>query len=532
MKTLLRAVAKIPLPVAATLCLLSTLALSVALVRMDKQPWSAARHLLFDIPIGPGFAATCGVTASLVLGALLLAVPMAFSLAWLSHRLRLGMLSDLLAIGGRALAALPIYGVVWFGIGWLIATAHLPIQSLLPYTPLPELDHWQLAIARDAWAWLVPMLLLALPLLGQWLTASVEALAQASTTLDNLSHTLANKTRTGQLWSLAWQSLYPQLIPLSFTALGYAIITEHALGLPGWGYRLVIGLQQQELTAIATATYALGLLATTALLVHTLISRLFRAAQQSPALANTCPSRNTHRNPRSPSHRRWLLYLVLLCGLAFALASPSFRQAITLHASALSSDLRHTGIACLWSLLGLLIAHLGLAMLPTFSNSYLPTSTQPWLLWAIVLAASPVLAFQLDLVLGFVIGIAGSRASHAYCLAARHTTYSEAARALGVPGPTVWRRHILPLVLPFHLAWLLRSAGTLLLWRLLITSISTTAPTSSLGITLSALHLHVIDTPNLIAPPTLLAALCILALSLLSRLVSQLSVPPSDILNS
>ena len=206
------------------------------------ESWSLALTLL---PLEPGGAGALRVLLGrmvasffLVSFALVAGLSFALALALLVSRLG-GRAARFAGWLGRLLTCVPPMAWALGAMVWLIHVRGLPVETLFPYQPPPESDTDSLRLGRVLWSWIVPVLVLAIPVLG--------------TALFSLTHKLSSLLRDPAVDRLKarglrrTQILYRHLVPLlrvhlarlarpaAALLLAFDIPVEELLGFDGWG---------------------------------------------------------------------------------------------------------------------------------------------------------------------------------------------------------------------------------------------------------------------------------------------------------
>lgn len=481
-------------------------------------------------------------TLLLVLGAMTVAFCSGMWIALTAGRLSPRLLGCT-SLLGQGLAALPVAGLGWWAMSWVVTDANLPVESLIPYVPPPDRDHWTLALGRSLWAWLLPMWVLALPLLGESLHTVSDQLRVSWPVPNRLGMQAAGQDGEAeqQHWlRLAWASLLDRWHSLGLLALGYTVLVEHAFGLPGWGGFFSNSLQTGHSAGIAASIYACGWLAA----VWAGLSALLRSCTTDGG-AMPAPSPST-----VPDHASYVgalvmtVFTVMAIGLVVPYDNDSWVRAMFQPwvygfvpaplatqveglLPALRSDLQ---IALLSTALALTVAVIrgGMAWL-SHGQDRMPkpqflevTCWSPLLVWSFAFTATTVAHEPLWLALGLLGGTTGARQLRDLGIVQRAALHVDAARVAGVPRWPRWRRHVLPPLLHWLGAWTLQMLGTTLLWSVLLRSLSEPGPGAehaSLGSTLISAKDHVLGDPSAASLPTVITAIAVLYFWRLARMV-------------
>lgn len=522
--------------------------LSTGLLLWHDHGWGEVGALLQDTlvvdslgnTVSEALTGRCVTTILFVSAAMALAFTSGTLMAFLAGRVNQQLLA-FTSLTGQALAALPVAGLGWWVMSGVVTTAHLPVESLIPYVPPPERDQASLAMGRFLWAWLLPIWVLTLPLLGACLHTVSERLQETwplphATGLQAAGHPPRQALR--HWFQLAWACMPAQWHRLGLLALGSAVLVEQMFGLPGWGGFLADNLHTGNVTGIAAAIYACGWMTAAWALVA---SVLHRCTPGSTVERLTAAS----QEPRHGSLSGGLLMIgatVLALGLVPDYPTESWVRAFFQPwvYSALSADLaaqvqalmpvlrRDLDIALTATALALAVTLVrgSLAWL-THAQNRLPKflfleslSWSPLLVWVFALATGPAACEPLWLALGLLAGSTGAHQFRDLGIQQRAAAYVDAARVTGMRRWPRWRRHILPGLMTWLGGWTAHTLGTMLLWAVLLRSLPTEAPpvaTTSLGAAILASKNQVLADPLTVALPTLLTAITVLYFWRLAR---------------
>lgn len=492
--------------------------------------------------VSEALAGRCMTTFLFVFAAMVLAFSTGTLTATLACRLNRRLLAQTLLLG-QCLAALPVAGLAWWMMSAAVTGARLPIESLIPYVPPPERDQASLALGRFLWAWLLPLWVLAVPLIGGCLHAVSDRLLAAGPLPNSLGLKAAGhppQQERRHSFRLAWASLHDHWHVAGLLALGYAVLIEQAFGLPGWGGFLADNLHTGNVAGISAAIYACGWMAAAWALASAVVRRCTLDGPAAHWPERPSIARRTSLPGALIMIGCTVLFICLVPGYADeswvkALFQPwvygALPQDLATRLQSLLPALRHDlGVALTATALALAVAVArgGLALLTQAQDRlpkvlFLETLTwSPLLVWAFAFTTGPVAVAPLWLALGLLAGLAGARQLGALAIRQRTALHVEAAKAVGVRRWPRWRRHILPVLLPSLGSWTARTLGTLLLWTVLLRSLPTKAATeahSSLGSTLLASKTQVLADPITAALPTLLTAITVLYFWRLARMV-------------
>ena len=186
----------------------------------------------------PGGLQRAGSTFAMLSAAMLVATCMGLSMAILLNGLGRGALAVAMVVG-RFVALIPIAALGWAFVGGWVGKLGMPIETLLPSLLMPRGESMELAAGRWIWGWMVPVLLVAVPISGEVLTRAAAWLHDADASREELGlrargisvtriffhHRLAQ-------WSCV---LGPQVQALGLMALGYFVVVEQIMSLRGWG---------------------------------------------------------------------------------------------------------------------------------------------------------------------------------------------------------------------------------------------------------------------------------------------------------
>jgi len=481
-------------------------------------------------------------TLGLVLGASALATTLGLALGLIISRCGL-IAIHATAWVARALSFVPVVGVGWLIIAWLVNDAKLPIESLIPYTPPSHRDSASLALGRTLWAWLVPLWVLAAPMLGQWLAAVVRSLALAKPAREALASRAAGlppAMLARQGFAFAWTELRRHWLATTLHGLALTLWVEDLFGLPGWGAFTVNAIRSRLPDNIAEA------LLTGSILVGVLagIGHRLRGSDASDASAAEAAVQAPPRSLFGSGTVLGSLTLALLAALCLqpdpppwmttwllpwltSLLPDAWQRPVLDHAPALLTDLHHAGIAASWAALTTIILGTGAALIAQVRA--LPRlrmlDTLAW--WpALILATilgSPAW-------MGVFLGFAMACQWRDLLIAHHRCGYAQAAKAIGAPRRLRWLRHIVMPALQALAAWTLRATATALIWTVLSHYLHG-AP-SGLGHHLASARSTVLADPGSAFWPAILAMTAALVLQALAQLVrsesldSSLKFPP------
>ncbi len=227
----------------------SLVAAGVLLAVGGQGAW--AERFLWEAP-APGLWARCG--ASLLILAVALALALCLGLALGFTARRAGRRVEMgAAFCGRVLACLPVAAIAWGFVGLWTGKFGLPVETLMPAElPLRE-NGWPAVLARTLWEFLVPTLLLALPLAGEVLHA-VAADGRATTNLE-LALRARGVPKDARLWHHHLRQVLPllrgRMQVLCLVAPALLIIIEDVLRFMGWGGWMAQAIRAADVRAMA-----------------------------------------------------------------------------------------------------------------------------------------------------------------------------------------------------------------------------------------------------------------------------------------
>lgn len=509
------------------LCFMIALAMLWRAGGTTEESWRLAVALL---PLDPGGAATLRVLLGKMVASFFLisfslgtGLILALALALLASRLG-GRASRFAGWLGRILTCVPPMGWALGAMVWLIKVRGLPVERLFPYRPPAESDTTSLRIGRELWSWIVPVLVLAVPVLG--------------TALFSLTHKLSSLLRDPAVdrlkarGLLRAQILYRHLVPLlrvhlarlarpiAALLLAFDIPVEQLLGFDGWGRFAAARLSSTASPghALASVFWTGGLILTGILGWLSLLDRqgLPREAEQDA----------------DPAQRRSIRSAVCGVGLALLLMLPLrwFLPETIIRGGAGSAQLAWTSE--ITRALGVSLA--ALAFLG--ASSFLMSLLRPRHFgrgWAAALAVTPLLVALLFLekecgrrwwAIALVVAIPAIAAFAEVFRDADDSDFIEASRAMGQSRRGVWLRHLLPGVLQSLPGLALRNTATALMIFCVLDFYGATSAGTWGG--LMRRHAdHVLDDPIPALAPALLLTLWGLSFRLLSR--ASRDGPPS-----
>lgn len=516
-------------------CLLIALAMLWRGGGTVEESWLLAFTLL---PLEPGGAGALRVllgrmVASFFLISFALVVGLSFGLALAMLVSRLGGRAARFAGWlGRMLTSVPPMGWALGAMVWLIQVCRLPVEGRFPYAPPPGSDTAALRLGRDLWSWIVPMQVLAIPVLG--------------TALFSLTHKLSALLREPVVDRLRARGLpqshilYRHLVPLlrvhlarlarpaTALLLAFDIPVEELLGFEGWGRFAAEKLLSPAASgrALAAVFWSGGLLLAGILGWLSLLDR-----QGLPQEAEQESDPAQHRSLRAARCGAGLM-LVLMLPVSWFLPKAIQSGIEGAHAVWIQEILRSLGVS---------LAAIALVLASSFLMSLLRSRIFGHG-WAAALAVSPLLAALLFWekecgrhwwAIVLVAAIPGLATFREVFRDADGSDFIEASRCLGQNRAGVWWHHVLPGVLPALPGLALRHAGGVMMLLCVLNFYSPGAAATWGG----QMRLHadrVLDDPIPALAPALLLTLWGLSFRLLSRASgngappSRTTPPPSD----
>ncbi len=512
---------------------------AVALLLATGSPWKDAVRLLLGIlPISADDQGLFRV----------LLEPVCFSFALISSALILGLCCALAAtvlfsalgrnvtrsLGwlGSALAGVPpmawALGAVWL----LIHCWNLPVESLFPYQPRPDLDTIQMKSGRAVWSFLVPVLVLAIPVFA----TALFSLTQQVSTLWSTTASIAYRCRGLSRRQVYYGHLLPQLSaallwiarPSLMMLMAFSIPVEQILGCDGWGAFTAQALQAKDARGLAAAIYTSGLML---MVWHTLL-----ALRERPRLSVAIV-----KSFRGGHHRS---FLCAFLGIALAVWLCLPPEQTGLPPALLSDarvDVRHEVLLVLLYAAGVtLLIAAGVWLRCLFRAwSFMPkrgvfetTGSAPLLFC--ILAAMPFIP-RIEVTLALL----GLAAAHPSFISIRNllrgilqSSDTLASRMIGVPRLRFARNHVLPLLRNDIARSFFQIAATTLLWLSLLTYYGLQIPhTNATGAKLAVGADQILDAPAPALLPAVWLALWGLSFQWLSR-IWHTGLPPYKLPNA
>lgn len=476
--------------------------------------------------LATAMASRIGVTMMLVLTSVVLAAVSGFAVSFTALRIGLG-LPWLAGFFGRLLAAMPVVALGWAAVGWIVGENGWPIESLLPYHPAKGRDTWELALGRRLWWWLVPCWALMLPLTGEFISQTLERFRRLrKSDLHQGLHARGLK-RSVIHYHHTFPAVWPELLgiikALGLLALGYAVLVEEALGIPGWGSFFSAAIKSGDVRGIAGSVYAAGWMSA----AWCLCVSLLRFLTAREAGTSSEPARPADFSSTNTAATAVSLALLVLSCCAFG-EMPEFSAFAAMlgdYVSPFVHDLRMAAAGCAVALT-LALMHSGLT---AFFGWRLPrlgiTETIAWsplLVWTLAAVALMRENDFVWIIPGIAAAFGGAVQITNRWRELQSSRAIEGSRAIGTGKIRAWRMHVMPELFRLVLSWILDTAATLMVWIALIDSLKSAAATrtpESLGLAIAAAKENVLsDLPPLIVP-SLIVAICALFFNQLSRIV-------------
>lgn len=467
-----------------------------------------------------------GASMMLVLTSMLIAVTAGLAIALTAARAGFG-LPWLAGFCGRLASALPVVAIAWTAVYWIVGRHGWPVESLLPHHPAPGRDTWEFALGRRLWWWLMPVWVLVPPLMGEFVSQTLDLLADTrrSDLTDGLRARGLKRSTIFYHHQLpaVWPGLLGVMKALGLLSLGHVIFVENALGIPGWGSFFAMAIKSGDARAIAGSVYAAGWMSAAwctgiGLLRHITTPPSARSASK---VGTPEPERADSAKPAATAA---LCILLVLSFCAFGEGSVPAGLGALLggHVSAFVHDLRFVAAAC------------GAALLLAVPASRLPCafitrslSWSPLLVWMLAFPALLGNTVPGWLVAGIVMASGGAVEIRQRSRELNASRAVEGSRAVGTSAFVAWRMHVLPVLFRTVLAWLLQTCGTLMVWAALIDSLKTPQPgtsPASLGLAMAAAKKNVLGDLTPLLVPAALVAISALFFRQAGRIVRP--VPP------
>ncbi|MCE9519031.1 MAG: ABC transporter permease subunit [Verrucomicrobia bacterium] len=490
-------------------------ALIILLLPLEPENFSAMRVLL-------GRAVASFFLISFALG---IGLSCALALAMLVSRLG-ERISRFMGWFGRMLAGVPPMAWVLGAIYWIIQVRGLPVETLFPYQPPLESDTLALVVGRSLWAWLVPSLVLAIPVSGAAFFSLTQKLSNLlrDPAVDHL------KARGLMQAQILYRHLVPLLRvhlarlarPLAVLLLAFDIPVEELLGFDGWG-RYAAG----QLLSPASSSHALPAIFWTGGLILAGIlgwlSSLDRKGLPEESLQDSDSARVRNLFSAACGAMLMLLLMLPLRWMVPEAVRGGFENA---HDAWAVEFLR-----------ALVVSIMALAFM--VSSSFLMSLLRSRIFgrgWAAALAVTPLLValifWQKEigyrwLSVALAAAIPGIAAFREAFREADDSDYIEVSRTLGQNQLGIWVHHVLPGALPSLPGLALRNAATIMMMFCLLDFYSASAA-GTWGEQLRRHADRVLDDPIPALAPALMLALWSLSFRLLSRASGQEQSPPRN----
>lgn len=484
--------------------------------------------------LGAAMAGRAGSSLLIVAVAVVLAVCCGLAVAVVSLRIGLG-LPRLAGLAARAVAAFPLAALGWAAVGFIAGGHGWPIESLLPHHPAPGRDTAMLALGRSVWWWALPVLLLMLPLAGEFCSEALDRIAAARSLPLMLGLRGRGVPPAGihyrHVMPAAWPCLLERIEWLGILGIGYAVFVEEALGVPGWGGFFAEAVKAGQVRGIAGGVYAAGWLAAVWSLLVAAVRRLTTTAPGT-AMRLRCDRQKPSPMVAAVTTGTVAVAAAVTVGFGGMERIGSIVAFAARYLPLLGHDL---GVLLLAGLLALVLAvsRSGLAAVLS-STSRMPRlgvleslCWSPLLVWAAAMAAPMPRAAPLWMLLGLFAGFAvaiefrdtGRR------LLARQSI--EGSLAAGVSRPRAWVQHVLPDLLRSLLGWFFAALASLTVMLALAESLPPAGgEAASLGQAIAAAKESVLTDHTAILIPAAIAAICALCFRQLSRII-QPGPPPA-----
>ncbi len=499
-------------------------ALAVMLLLRGGASWDEMLRFLVGLnPLGPDGESAVHVLLkralmSFGLISLALAIGLSYALAGAMLVARLGgRVSRFSGWLGSALAGVPPMAWALGAIYFLIRVRHLSVETLFPLLAPAGGDSGMMHLARVLWSWLVPALVLAIPVFG---TAMFSLTHRLSALLEN-PKLVELKARGLDHSQIVFRHLVPQLRvhlarmarPCAAMLLAMAVPVEELLGFNGWGQFVASNLKEPgaNSAAMASALWMGGWMLAGCLGWLGMLDK-----KDLPFLAEVTPE-SSHGSSRA----------AVLSGVVIALALiampywtrsydlwPIFAEA---HAT-WAFEIKRAAMVSLGALLLVLLCGPAMCLMRNWK----------WILNRGVAATMNVIPLLLALLLFdhgaarnwiFITIAAALPGIAAYRDAFRDEEQSklaDAAHVLGVRGFALWWRHLLPSALPGLLGGAVRNIANVMLMLSVMDFFSATGSASSWGALMRVHADDLLDDPFPALAPAVEFALWCVSFRLLS----------------
>lgn len=509
--------------------------LAVVLLMRGGASSDEVLHFLVGLnPLGPAGQSAVHVllkralmSFGLISFALAIGLSFALAAAMLVSRLG-GRFSRFMGWLGSVISTVPPMAWALGAIYFLIRMRHLTVETLLPLSASTGDDSGMMQLARALWSWLVPALVLAIPVFG--------------TALFSLTHRLSSLLGNPKLMELKARGLghsqivFRHLVPLlrvhlvrlarpcAAMLLAYDVPVEELLGFEGWGQFVASKLAEPgaNTAALASALWFGGWM-----LAGCLGWLGWLDNKGLPPLAE-----ETQESAHGPS------WTSVVCGVGLAIALitlPSWTQSYDLwpifaeaHAAWFLEIKRAVAIS-LGALLLVLLCGPAMCLMRSWK----------WILNRGMAATMGVIPLLLILVLyehgmarnwiaiTMAAALPGIAAYRDAFRDEEQSTLADAAHVLGRRGFALWWHHLLPGALPVLLSGAVRNIANVLLMLAVLDYFNATTMTMSWGALMRSHADVILDFPELALMPAVMLALWGVSFRLLSSGFSTESPPPT-----
>ncbi|HSJ02289.1 MAG: hypothetical protein ACAI34_12455 [Verrucomicrobium sp.] len=422
---------------------------------------------------------------------------------------------------GRSLVGVP--PMMWaFALVLLIVNGwQLPVETLFPYDPPPGMEPLTVRVGRALWAWLVPALVLAMPVFGMALFSFTHRLSVLLK--DPMLGPL--KSRGLSRATIKYHHLVPELRvhlvrlarPAVAMLLAFTVPVERIFQFQGWGTFTAEAIRFQHPLQLAAVVYLAGIMLAVWYLVLDLGDK------------RSLPAAMDHAEDEEQTRSR-------VCLVAGALLAAGL---LTLFFWAPADSPWLAAYHLMWRELGLcLAASLAAAILVVVSGLGISPSRRrrsfprtgiiatlaaaPLLLLWMVLASAPGIEAAGWTLLVLFSAIPGAAAFHATYRESKFALIAESAFSIGRRHWGYWWDHVFLNALPSLMNWTLRNVATLLVWKSVFDYLSASRADAGLqpdswGRMMAQHAGRFFDEPMQLMAPALLLSLWALSFRLLSR---------------
>ncbi len=448
-----------------------------------------------------------------------LAIGLSFALAGAMLVSRLGgRVSRFFGWLGSLVSAVPPMAWALGAIYFLIRVRHLTVETLFPFPAPVGGDSGMMHLVRSLWSWLVPALVLAVPVFGSALFSLTHRL---SALLSN-PKLIELKARGLGHSQIVFRHLVPLLRvhlarlarPCAAMLLAYDVPVEALLGFNGWGRFVAEKLAEPGANSAALASaFLFG-----GWMLASCLGWLGLLDKKGLPLVAEVTQESAHGSSR----------IAMLSGVGIALAL------ITLPLWTRPYDLwpifAESSAAWVFEIMRAAAVSLGALLLVLLCGPAMCLMRSwKWILNRGMAATMNMIPLLLTLLLfehgmtrnWFVIIIAAAIPGiAAYRDAFRdeeQSALADAAHVLGRKDFDLWWHHLLPGALPGLLSWALRNTGNVLLTLAVLDFFSATGTTSSWGALMRIHADNILDDPLPALTPAIMLALWSVSFRLLSR---------------